>query len=138
MGLKSEITLRTLHIVTAVPWTASRRLGQLVDVESTTATNANGRRSTTLVIGPMKTHFTLHNSLSHCRMSSSQITWRVRTTVIRCHNCISHLVASRPCEPIPGFGQRIVAFHNSFVTLCTVSLTESSVAFTFWEKQNAS
>ena len=92
----------------------------------------------------MTTMFTLwgryrwHNSLCHCRMSSGQITWRMRTTVMRCHNCISHLIASRSCEPIPGFGQRIVAFYNSFVTWCTVSLSESSVAFTFWEKHNAS
>ena len=122
----------TLFPVATVTQTAGRCRRQLIHVESPTVPDPNVCRPKTALVWPMETHSAWHNPLSRCRMSASQPTWRMRITATLRHTRISHLIACKTSEPIPGFNKRSVTLCDCcWVALRTIITAQSSVASTF-------
>ena len=89
--------------VATEPHTTAGWFGQLIHIKARTVSNSDVLRPMTAARRPMETHFARHSSLIHCRVSTSQITGRMRTTIIFRHTIIRHLVARSSLETIPLF-----------------------------------
>ena len=105
MDNHSRTYLFTCSSVSTVSQTAGGWFGQLVDIESSAVSNTDISVPLAIARRPMETHFTLHGPFSYCRMPTSEIPWRMRTTMVLIYNGIGHFTASKACEPIPSLYQ---------------------------------
>ena len=133
----TETIFFTSSPVSTEPQTASGWFGQLVNIESSTVSYPDVLRPLTAAGGPMETHLARDNALCHCRMPASQITWRMRTTIVFSNTAIWHLISRKSCEPIPGLRKRAVTFDASSVALRTIGLIQGSVASTLYSRETS-
>ena len=130
----TETIFFTCSPVSTEPQTAGGWFGQLVNIESPTVSYPDVLRPLTAAGGSMETHLARDNALCHCRMPASQITWRMRTTIVFVNTTIWHLISCKSCEPVPGLRKRAVTFDTSSVALRTIGLIQGSVATTFYKR----
>ena len=99
---------------------------QLIHIIRSTVSDPDISWEGTTVVGPMKTCFTSHNSLVHCRMLTDHPATMVSLWTAICHFCFYFSL-----ESVPSF---IIADKSACMPLkwlCTVRLFQDFVGWTF-------